>query len=91
MVLRTGLVLAATAALSAFAVPASAALYIEAGVTPPAASVEVVPDRTYTYSYEPAPAYVEQRSYVVETPRYYYAPPPTYYYSEPSRVYVTPY
>jgi len=91
MVIRSGLVLAA-AALSAFAVPASAALYIEAGVAPPAATVEVVPDRTYIYSYEPA--YVEHRSYVVESPRYYYNPEPRtyyYYYSEPSRVYIAPY
>jgi len=56
-------------ALSAFALPASAALYAEVGVTPPAASVEIVPDQTYTqtftYTYEPG--YVERRSYTVET------------------------
>ena len=82
MLWRSGLMLAAVA-LSAFALPASAALYAEVGIAPPAASVEVVPDRTYTYSYSYEPGYVERRSYVVETPRYYY-------YSEP-RVVIEPY
>jgi hypothetical protein len=77
MVWRSGLVLAA-AALSAFAVPATAALYVEAGIDPPAASIEVVPDRTYTYTYEPG--YVERHTYVMESPR-------AYYYTEP-RVYI---
>jgi len=91
-------------ASSAFAVPASAALYAEVGINPPEASIGVTPDRTYTertYSYTYEPGYVEHRSYVVETPRYYYysepsttyyySEPRTYYYSEPSRVYIAPY
>jgi hypothetical protein len=78
MVWRSGLMLAAVA-LSAVSLPASAALYAEVGIAPPAASVEVVADRTYTYTYEPD-YYVEHHSYIVETPRYYY-------YSEP-RVYM---
>jgi hypothetical protein len=75
MIWRSGLVLVAVA-LSAFALPASAALYAEVDIAPPAASVEVVPDRTYTYTYSYEPGYVEHRSYTVETPHYYY-------YSEP--------
>ena len=97
MVWRSGLVLAAIAS-SAFAVPASAALYAEVGIAPPQASIGVVPDRTYTertYAYTQEPAYVEHRSYVVESPRYYYYSEPEthyyYYYSEPSRVYIAPY
>ena len=78
MIWRSGLALAA-AALSAVALPASAAVYAEVGIAPPAASVEVVPDRTYTYTYEYVPGYVEHRSYTVETPLYYY-------YSEPNVV-----
>ncbi len=77
MVWRSGLVLAA-AALSAFAVPAAAALYVEAGIALPPAIVEVVPDRTYSYAYEPG--YVERHTYVMESPR-------VYYYTEP-RVYI---
>ena len=77
MLWRSGLVLAAVV-LSAFAGPAAAALYVEAGIAPPAASVEVVPDRTYTYTYEPG--YVERHTYVIESPR-------VYYYTEP-RVYI---
>lgn len=96
MVWRSGLVLAAMAS-SAIAVPASAALYAEVGINPPEASIGVTPDRTYTertYSYTYEPGYVEHRSYVVETPRYYYYSEPRttyYYYSEPSRVYIAPY
>ena len=70
MIWRSGLMLAAVA-LSAFALPASAVLYAEVGIAPPAASVEVVPDQTYTYSYSYEPSYVERHSYTVETPQYY--------------------
>ena len=77
MLWRSGLVLG-TVALSAFAGPAAAALYVEAGIAPPAASVEVVPDRTHTYTYEPS--YVERHTYVMESPQ-------VYYYTEP-RVYI---
>ena len=77
MLWRSGLVLAAVA-LSAFAGPAAAAVYVETEIAPPAASVEVVPDRTYTYTYEPG--YVERHTYVMESPR-------VYYYTEP-RVYI---
>jgi len=78
MIGRSGLMLAAVA-LSGFALPASATIYAEVGIAPPEASVEVVPDRTYTYTYEPG--YVERHSYIVETPRYYIEP----------RIYVEPY